>query len=139
MAAIPSETALRQTLRPDAGPVTEGIPLDFARLERLRRLSWWLDTRWQVPGTRVRFGLDGLASVLPIVGDTATAALSVYLVAEAARFGLPRGLIVRMAGNILLDWAGGSIPIAGTVFDVLFKSNRRNLALLHEHLERHLG
>lgn len=105
------------------------------RLERLRRLTWWLDTRWTIPGTRIGVGLDGIASLLPVAGDTLTAVVSLHIINEAARFGVPKGLIGRMLGNVALDWAVGSIPVIGTIFDISFKANVRNLRLLHRHLD----
>ena len=112
---------------------------DRERLERLRRLASWLDSRWRIPGTRIPIGLDGIASLVPVVGDTATAAVSAYIVYEAVRFGLPRSLLARMVANVGLDWLVGSVPVLGTVFDVAFKANRRNVDLLHRHLEERVG
>ncbi|WP_209879796.1 DUF4112 domain-containing protein [Azospirillum soli] len=122
-----------------ASAASPAIDIDLKRLERLRSLTRLMDTRWRVPGTRIPVGLDGIASLLPVVGDTATAVVSVYIVLEAARFGLPKSLIARMVGNVVLDWAGGSVPVVGTIFDIAFKANRRNLDLLHEHLEERLA
>ncbi|HEY0838145.1 MAG TPA: DUF4112 domain-containing protein [Azospirillum sp.] len=121
-----------------ATPAPE-LDLDLERLERLRRLAWWLDSRWTIPGTPIRIGLDGIASLLPVVGDTATAIVSAYIVTEAARYGVPKSLLLRMGGNVFLDWLVGSIPVAGTIFDVAFKANRKNINLLHRHLERQLA
>lgn len=112
---------------------------DRARLERLRALANLLDSRWRIPGTRIPIGLDGIASIVPVVGDSATAIVSVYMIVEALRFGLPASVIARMAANVGLDWAVGSIPVLGTVFDIAFKANRRNIDLLHRHLERRTG
>ncbi|WP_246338145.1 DUF4112 domain-containing protein [Azospirillum oleiclasticum] len=126
--------------RPMPGPDTgadHGI--DLERLERLRRLTRLMDSRWRIPGTRIPIGLDGIASIAPVVGDSATALVSAYIVWEAARFGLPKSLVARMIGNVGLDWAVGSIPVLGTIFDIAFKANRRNLDLLHEHLEDRLA
>ncbi|MBK1842470.1 DUF4112 domain-containing protein [Azospirillum sp. YIM B02556] len=124
-------------------PPTEGaggsIPMDFQRLERLRRLARLMDTRWRIPFTRIPVGLDGIASLVPVAGDTATALVSAYIIVEASRFGLPKALVARMVFNVLLDWAGGSVPVLGTVFDIAFKANRMNLNLLHEHLEQRLA
>lgn len=119
-----------------ASPV---VDIDLRRLERLRYLTRLMDARWRVPGTRIPVGLDGIASLLPIVGGSATAVVSAYIIVEAARFGLPKSLVARMVGNVALDWAGGSIPVLGTIFDIAFKANRRNLDLLHEHLEERLA
>jgi hypothetical protein len=116
--------------------VTPATPSDPAALARLEWLAHLLDSRWRIPGTGVRFGLDGVASLFPLVGDSATALVSLYLLAEARRQGARRGLLVRMAGNVALDWAVGSIPILGTLFDIGFKANKRNLALLRRHLKQ---
>lgn len=114
-------------------------PADFQRLERLRRLSRLMDTRWRIPGTRIPIGLDGIASLIPVAGDTATAVVSAYIILEAARFDLPKPLLARMALNVGVDWLFGSVPVIGTIFDVAFKANRKNVDLLHEHLEERLS
>lgn len=106
---------------------------DAARLMRLVRLADALDSRWRIPGTRIRYGWDGLASIVPGVGDTATAVFAAWIVLEAARMGAPRALLARMAGNVAVDWFVGSVPVLGTLFDVAFKANRRNVRLLAEH------
>lgn len=116
-----------------------GIDIDFKRLERLRRLTRLMDTRWRIPGTRIPVGLDGIASLFPVVGDTATAVVSAYIILEATRFGIPKSLVARMVANLLVDWAGGSVPVLGTIFDIAFKANRMNLDLLHKHLEDRLA
>ncbi|MGQ9370976.1 DUF4112 domain-containing protein [Azospirillum sp. A39] len=112
---------------------------DRARLERLRHLATLLDSRWRIPGTRIPIGLDGIASLVPVVGDSATAVVSAYIVYEAMRFGLPKSLIARMAANVGLDWLVGSVPVLGTLFDIGFKANRRNVDLLHRHLEEKMA
>ncbi|WP_431857071.1 DUF4112 domain-containing protein [Azospirillum sp.] len=104
------------------------------RLDRLRRLARLLDNRWTIPGTRIGFGLDGIASLVPVAGDTLTALVSLHILDEARRMGVPKRLLARMLGNIAFDWAAGSIPVIGTIFDVAFKSNLRNLRLLEQHL-----
>ncbi|WP_377808439.1 DUF4112 domain-containing protein [Azospirillum sp. A29] len=124
---------------PPPGGAGGSVPIDFQRLERLRRLTRLMDTRWRIPFTRIPIGLDGIASVVPVAGDTVTAVVSAYIIMEAARFDLPKTLVARMVFNVLLDWAGGSVPVLGTVFDIAFKANRMNMNLLHEHLERRLA
>jgi hypothetical protein len=123
----------------EATPASPPIEIDLKRLERLRRLTRLMDTRWRVPGTRIPIGLDGIASIIPLAGDTATALISAYIIMESARFGLPKFLVARMIANVGLDWAAGSVPVVGTLFDIFFKANRRNLDLLHEHLEKRLA
>jgi hypothetical protein len=110
-----------------------------AEIARLEKLADLLDSRWRIPGTSIPIGLDGIASILPVIGDSATGVVAAYLVAQAARLGVPRSVLLRMAGNVGLDWAVGSIPVLGTLFDIGFKANRRNMRLLRDHLERERG
>ena len=111
---------------------------DADRLDRLRRLTRLLDTRWTIPGTRIGVGWDGIASLVPVAGDTLTALISLHIIDEATRLGVPKRLIARMVGNVVLDWAVGSIPVVGTIFDIAFKSNVRNLRLIERHLDEQL-
>lgn len=107
-----------------------------ATLARIRAVTALMDSRFALPGTNFRFGLDAIIGLVPVIGDVAGQLVSVYLITEARRIGAPSHLIVRMIANTMLDAALGSIPLAGDVFDALFKTNVRNLALLNEHLER---
>ncbi len=106
----------------------------FARLDALARL---LDTALVVPGTNIRFGLDALIGLVPGIGDAVTTATSLYIVHQAYQLGAPKHLIVRMLANVALDGFVGAVPVVGDVFDALWRSNRRNMALLRQHLERH--
>jgi len=118
----------------DAASAPEG-PGDPGRLiQRLDRLAWLLDSSVRVPLTGLRVGIDGLIGLIPIVGDAASAGLSLYLIAEARRFGLPKPVQIRMLGNMLVDAGLGAIPIVGDLFDFGFKANRRNVALLRRFL-----
>lgn len=105
-----------------------------ARVDRLRRLSHVLDKAIAIPGTGVRFGLDPILGLLPGGGDTVAGALSAYIIVEAARMGLPRDVIGQMVSNVLLDSVFGTVPIVGDMFDVGWKANVRNIALLERHL-----
>lgn len=107
-----------------------------ALMRRLDRLADLMDSRWRIPGTPVRFGLDGIASILPVAGDTVTAVVSLYLMAEARRLGVSKLTLLRMLANVGVDWALGSVPVAGTIFDIAFKANLRNMALLRREAER---
>jgi hypothetical protein len=111
---------------------------DAERFERLERLADLLDTRWRIPGTRIPIGVDGIASIVPGVGDTATAVISAYILWEARKLEIPAGVMLRMIGNVGLDWAVGSIPVLGTLFDIGFKANRRNIHLMRRHMERRM-
>jgi hypothetical protein len=107
----------------------------IARINRLRRLSRLLDNAIGIPGTKFRFGLDPILGLLPGGGDTVTGGLSAYIVVEAARMGLPREILWQMVVNIILDSLAGTIPVIGDLFDVGWKSNVRNIALLEKHLK----
>jgi hypothetical protein len=108
----------------------------LAAFERLDRLSRLLDTAIAVPGTNIRFGMDGIIGLVPGIGDTVTTLLAAYIVHQAWRIGVPRTLLVRMIANVAFDGLMGAVPIAGDVFDVLWRGNRRNVRLLREHLAR---
>lgn len=108
--------------------------LDQARLSRIRWLSYLLDERFRIPGTSQRIGLDGLLGLLPGVGDTVGALLSIYILFEAIQIGVPRSTLLRMIANIALDTVVGAIPVAGDIFDVAWKANKKNAALLNAHI-----
>lgn len=102
-------------------------PTDLAWLADL------LDSRWRIPGTSWRFGMDAVAGLVPGAGDLVAGLAGLYILSAAARAGVPRSVMVRMIGNIALDTAVGSIPILGGIFDLFFKSNQRNLRLYAKH------
>lgn len=109
------------------------------RAERIARIEWLatlLDTRFVIPFTRFRFGADSLIGLAPGVGDAVTTALALYIVYEAHKLGVPKRVLARMLGNVALDGAMGAVPVAGDVFDVMFRANRRNVRILREHLDR---
>jgi hypothetical protein len=103
--------------------------VDRAAVGRMRFVARVLDDSIRIPGTDVRIGLDPLLGVLPVAGDVASGVLSLYIVAESARLGVPYTTLVRMLAHIAIDVAGGSIPIVGDIFDAAWKANTRNLDL----------
>lgn len=105
-------------------------------LERLSRLARLLDEAVRIPGTQVRVGLDALIGIIPGAGDALSAAVSAYLIGQAARIGVPPLLIARMVGNLAVDLLVGAVPVAGDLFDIGFRANRRNVELLRRHLAR---
>lgn len=104
--------------------------------ERLERASVLLDSGWRIPGIRVHFGLDAIIGLIPVVGDVFGGLVSVWLVAEAWRLGVPRLLLLRMLANTLIDVGLGVVPVLGDVLDLLWKNNQRNMALLNGYLDR---
>ncbi len=125
---------------PGAEPQRRSLPermLDPRRraaLHRIERLGHWLDDRYRLPGTRFRLGLDGIIGLIPGLGDAVTSALSAYLIYEAWRLGASGWTLARMLGNLGFDGLVGVVPVVGDLLDIGFKSNRRNLRLLHRHL-----
>jgi hypothetical protein len=107
-----------------------------AAVERIDRLSRLLDIAFAIPGTRIRFGVEALLRVIPGIGDAAASALSCWVLFEAARLGVPRSLLVRMIANVLVEGIAGTVPVAGDLFDVAWRANRRNVRLLRDHFDR---
>jgi hypothetical protein len=103
-----------------------------AALDRLDMLATVLDTAFALPGTNVRFGVESLLRLVPDIGDALASMLSCYLLYEARRLGVPRTLFARMIGNVMLEGLVGVVPFAGDAFDVFFRANRRNVALLRQ-------
>lgn len=122
-----------------ADPGTDLLDPETARLiAELDALAIALDAKWTIPGTRIRFGYDALVGLVPGLGDAAMGLVSLYLVLRASNLGASRWLLARMVGNVLLDTTLGSVPLAGSVFDVFFKANKRNIRLLRNHIaDRH--
>lgn len=121
----------------EAGPrrsddFTEGAER-VRRLRRLAGIARMMDTAIGIPGTRFRFGADSILGLVPVIGDSAGALVGLYIVNEARRMGVPREKLARMIGNIGLDVVVGSVPLVGDLFDIYFKSHRRNVDMIVEH------
>lgn len=106
------------------------------RLSGARTLAHLLDDGIRIPVLGVRFGLDAVIGLVPGLGDFSGAILSSYVVLLGARLGAPRSVILRMIGNVAVDTIGGSVPLLGDLFDVGFKSNLRNVALLDRWIDQ---
>jgi hypothetical protein len=119
-----------------ASLVPDVATLDPRRMERLRRVGWLLDNSIPIPGTRYRLGIDQIIGLVPGIGDLIGGFLSLYIILEAARMGVPRGVLARMGWNVAVDTLVGEVPILGDLFDIGFKANIRNLALLDGYLQR---
>lgn len=103
-------------------------------LQRLEWLAWFSDSALRIPGTSRSVGADGVLSLVPGVGTLVGTGMSLYVIGEALRHGVPARLLTRMGLNIAADTALGAIPVVGVLFDMAFKANTRNLALLRQHL-----
>ena len=102
-----------------------------AEVERsLDQLSRAMDGLFRIPGTGWRIGLDALVGLVPGVGDFATTAVSLYILAAGVRYRVPKVTLLRMASNIAVDYLLGSVPLVGDLFDAAWKSNQMNVELL---------
>ena len=104
------------------------------RLKRLKTIAWAVDGAFRLPGTRFRFGLNSVIGLTPAAGDMLLAGISLYIVHEARKLGVPKEKIARMLANIGVEAAAGAVPILGNLFDMGFKANLRNIAIVEEHL-----
>jgi len=104
-----------------------------ARVEALARL---MDGAFVLPGTNFRLGLDAIIGLVPVAGDVISGLVSSYLIWEARQLGASKWLITRMMANTLLDTTLGAIPLVGDAFDVLFRANLKNMALLRAHIDK---
>jgi hypothetical protein len=119
-------------------PTTQRMPprnveQSVARLEALARL---MDGAFVLPGTNIRLGLDAVIGLVPVAGDLISGLVSSYMIWEARQLGAPRWLIARMTANTAFDTVFGAVPLVGDAFDVLFRGNMRNMALLRRHMEK---
>jgi hypothetical protein len=110
-------------------------------LRQLDSLAKLMDSQFRIPGTDIRFGLDAVIGFVPGAGDMTTFAISGYMLWIMAQNGASGFVLARMILNVVIDTAIGSIPLVGDLFDIGFKSNTRNMRLMHEHYHegRHRG
>lgn len=112
---------------------------DFQALEQLGKL---MDSQFVIPGLGIRFGIDALLGLVPGLGDFFGGIVSLYILGAAAKQGVSRTTFARMGLNLVIDMLLGALPFVGDVFDVAYKANNRNVALLKRNLavgesERH--
>jgi len=110
--------------------------MNTIELEKLQSLADWMDSRFVVPGTSIRFGLDSLLGLIPGVGDSVTVISTGYLLHHAKIHDVPKHIRFKMIWNAFVDWLIGLVPLVGDVFDVGWKANQRNVALMRAHFER---
>jgi len=106
------------------------------RLKRLEAMAKLLDVAFMVPGTKIRYGVDGIVGLIPVVGNIIATGLSLWLVYEARSLGAPWHITARMLGNVAFQGVVGTVPVAGDAIDVLFRANMRNARLLRRWLEK---
>ena len=102
-------------------------------------LRWWaqlLDSRFRIPGTDIRFGIDPLLSLVPGLGDLSSPIFTIALLGQALYQRVPRVVMLRMLANALIDALIGAVPLAGTIGDIFWRANTANLALVEQHAHR---
>jgi hypothetical protein len=107
--------------------------MNESELRLLDKLADVMDQRFIIPGTSIPVGLDSIIGLIPGIGDTATLAVSAFIL-HKARPHVPPVIMGRMMWNVFLDWLIGLVPFFGDIFDVGWKANRRNVDLLKAHL-----
>ena len=124
-----------------AGPILTEQQRQVPELKWVDNFSRVLDSKFRIPGTQQRFGVDFILGLLPVVGDVVSLGMSGVLVATMAKNGASPMLVLRMLINVALDATVGSVPILGNLFDLFYKANNRNTELMREYYEegRHRG
>jgi hypothetical protein len=120
--------------------MVEDLPLGTDAVSvrrRIEALEQLLENNFTVPVINRPIGLDAIVGLVPGIGDAITAAMGIYLVWEARNLGLPNWKLWRMAANVGIDTLLGAVPVAGDLFDFLYRSNTRNLKIIKRHLDRH--
>ena len=105
-----------------------------ARIEALEKV---LERAFVIPGTKIPFGLDSIIGLVPVLGDFVTAVMGAYMVWEARNLGMSKWQLVRMTANVGVDTALGAIPLLGDAFDLVWRSNSKNLRIIKKHLDKH--
>jgi hypothetical protein len=103
--------------------------------ENLDLLSRMLDTWFQIPGTSIRFGIDGIIGFIPGIGDLLAGLASTIIVLAAFFRGVPMITLSRMIANLAIEVSIGAVPVLGNLFDIAWRANRRNYHLLERSLE----
>ena len=130
---------MTEATRMDEGPETVSYigndPVSVRyRIETMEKL---LERVITSPGTRQTVGFDALIGLIPVAGDIVGAAMGAYMIWEARNLNMPKGAMVRMAGNVGFDWLIGLVPGVGDAADFFFRSNTRNLRIIKRHLDKH--
>ncbi len=105
------------------------------QLKKINRLSVLLDSQFKIPGTKIKFGLDSLIGLVPVVGDTVSMSLSFYFIHVAMKHKVKKRTIGKMMSNIFKDYCIGLIPIVGDYLDIASKANLKNAKILTQALE----
>lgn len=134
----PADRPQDRVVRPR--PMVNDLPLGndpVSIRRRVEAMEMLLERSFTIPGINRAVGLDAIAGMVPVLGDLITAAMGAYIVWEGRNLGMSKWQLGRMAANIAFDTAIGAVPLAGDLFDLLFRSNTRNLKIIKRHLDKH--
>lgn len=98
-------------------------------------IAKWLDNLLRVPGTNIKIGLDPILALIPGFGDAASTSMGATILLSAVRHRAPVRVLIRMAGNMIVNALLNLVPFAGPAASIWFKSNLRNNELLQNHLD----
>lgn len=127
---------MKTTPPPERPQLEAGRPI---RLQRLgddslsAQIVQLMDQAFVIPGTKIRFGFDSIIDLFPGIGDAIGVIISSVLIAHAAKVGVPKVILARMAGNVVINSLMGAIPFLGAVLSVFYRSNVKNYELLQRH------
>ncbi len=130
---IVRESMRQKVIIPEIVEPDAALPAD---LQALRRFAVLMDEAFSIPGTRRKFGLDAVIGLVPGIGDSVGAIMSLWIIVGALRHRVPATKIARMLLNVFIDLTVGSIPILGDIFDFFFTENVSNADLLIRHRDR---
>jgi Domain of unknown function (DUF4112) len=105
--------------------------------KRIEALEMLLERAFHIPGTKIPVGLDSVIGFVPVLGDIITAAMGAYMVWEARNLGMSKWQLTRMTANVGIDTVIGAIPVVGDAFDLIWRSNSKNLRIIKKHLDKH--
>lgn len=134
----PSGANRAERIRPQAMGMDLPIGNDPVSIRRrIEAMEKLLENSLVIPGINYRVGIDAVVGLIPVIGDFIAAAMGMYIVWEAKNLGLPKWKLWRMTGNVAFDTALGAVPLVGDAFDLVFRSNTRNLKIVKRHLDKH--
>jgi Domain of unknown function (DUF4112) len=135
-ASCHARTSPRPYRAPHDSKVVQGMPRKLTSDEHLDYIAALLDDIFQIPGTKIRFGLDALIGWIPGIGDAMAGTASFLIVIASWQRGARTVTLMRMIANVLLETVVGAIPVVGDIFHVVWKANRRNYRLLMREREQ---
>ncbi|KAI9202484.1 uncharacterized protein BJ171DRAFT_514391 [Polychytrium aggregatum] len=105
-------------------------------LERIRKLSVLMDSQFRIPGSKRTFGADAILQMIPFVGDAVSTMIMIYIFWLSRQFHLPWYAVAGMVFNIVITAIVGTVPVVGSLFEISYKPNIRNLKIIERYLQQ---